>query len=177
MLYKNVASQKLAVFAYDKTTGVAKTGDSAQITCYMSKDWGSAAQVTDTNPTELDATNMPGWYVFDLTQAETNAEVLVFAPKSSTSNIILDQVQVFTTNPDKMADHVIRRSFQNACDSADGDTKTFRSLLGAIAKLVNKIAASGGTLTVYEDDDTTSLGTQAITSDSGADPITALDTS
>jgi len=75
----------------------------------------------------------------------------------------------------KIADHVIRRSFENACDSSDGDAKSYRSLLGAIAKLVNKIAVSGSTLTVYEDDDTTSLGTQTVTSES-ADPITALDT-
>ena len=77
----------------------------------------------------------------------------------------------------KIADHTIRRTFENACDSPDGDTKSFRSLLGAIGKLVNKVEASGGTLTIYEDDDTTSLGTQTITTDSGADPITTLDTS
>lgn len=75
-----------------------------------------------------------------------------------------------------IADHTIRRTFQNACDSSNGDTKTLRSLLGAIAKLVNKVAAAGATLTIYEDDDTTALGTQAITTNAAADPITALDT-
>lgn len=97
-LYKNVASQKAAVFAYDKTTGAAKTGDAANITAYLSKDWSVAAAVADTNPTEMDATNMPGWYAFDLTQAETNAEVLVIAPKSSTANVLVEQAQVFTEN-------------------------------------------------------------------------------
>lgn len=97
MIYKNTTGQKLAVFAYTASTGAAKTGDAAQITSYVSIDWGGAAAVTDTNPTELDATNMPGWYVFDLSQAETNGNVLVFAPKSSTSGVVLDQVQVFTT--------------------------------------------------------------------------------
>lgn len=96
MLYKNVASQKIAVFAYTASTGAAKTGDAAQITAYISKDFAAGAATNDTNPTELDATNMPGWYVFDLTQAETNAEVIVLAPKSSTSGVVLDQVQVFT---------------------------------------------------------------------------------
>lgn len=96
MIYKNTASQKLAVFAYTASTGAAKTGDAAQITSYVSIDWAAAGAVTDTNPTEMDSTNMPGWYVFDLTQAETNGEVLVFAPKSSTSGVVLDQVQVFT---------------------------------------------------------------------------------
>jgi hypothetical protein len=96
MIYKNTASQKIAVFAYTAATGAAKTGDAAQITAYISKDWGGAAAITDTNPTELDATNMKGWYVFDLSQAETNAEVLTIAPVSSTSGVVLDQVQVFT---------------------------------------------------------------------------------
>ncbi len=75
-----------------------------------------------------------------------------------------------------VADYVIRREFEGACDSADGDTKSGRSMLGAIAKLVNKIAASGGTLTVYEDDDTTSLFTQTVTTSGAADPIVTLDT-
>jgi len=91
-----VASQKIAVFAYTASTGAAKTGDAAQITAYISKDFAAGAATNDVNPTEMDATNMPGWYVFDLTQAETNAEVIVLAPKSSTSGVVLDQVQVFT---------------------------------------------------------------------------------
>ena len=95
-IYKNVASQKLAVFAYTPADGAAKTGDAANITAYLSKDWGAAAPLADTNPTELDATNMPGWYVFDLAQTETDAEVLIVAPKSATAGVVLDQVQVFT---------------------------------------------------------------------------------
>ena len=76
----------------------------------------------------------------------------------------------------KMADHTLRRGFASAAASSDGDAKSFRSLLGAIAKLVNKIATSGATLTVYEADDSSPLGTQTITTDSGANPITVLDT-
>lgn len=76
----------------------------------------------------------------------------------------------------KAADHTIRRSFANAAASSDGDAKSFRSLLGAIAKLVNKIIAAGSTLTVYEADDTTALGTQTITTTVDAEPITTLDT-
>jgi len=76
----------------------------------------------------------------------------------------------------KIADHTIRRTFENACDSSDGDAKAGRSLLGAIAKLVNKVAVSGSTLTVYEDDDSTSLLTQTLTTDSDADPVVGADT-
>lgn len=75
-----------------------------------------------------------------------------------------------------VADHVIRRTWANAEAATGPDTKTGRSLLGAIAKLVNRLAISGGTLTIYEDDDSTSLFTQAVTTNAAADPITQLDT-
>ena len=118
---------------------------------------------------------------------------LVVVPQQVFDSVVLDtdELQVHTTEIsdsaiaaatiasaacNKIADHTIRRSFQNACDSTDGDSKTFRSLLGAIAKLVNKLGVSGSTLTVYEDDDTTTLGTQTVTTSGSAEPITSLDT-
>lgn len=98
-----------------------------------------------------------------------------YSTQGSSSTVTATDVDADTAN--KIADHTMRRSFANAAASADGDTKSFRSLLGAIAKLVNKIVAASGTLTVYEADDTTELGTQALTTDAGALPITELDTS
>lgn len=50
----------------------------------------------DTSATELDATNAPGLYAFDLAQAETNADKLVFSAKSSTSGIRVVPVTVYT---------------------------------------------------------------------------------
>lgn len=76
-----------------------------------------------------------------------------------------------------IADYVQRRGFQAMIDSTRGDTKGFRSLAGAVAKLVNKIEVSGSDLIIYEDDDSTSLGTQAISSSSSAEVIIGLDTS
>ena len=83
---------------------------------------------------------------------------------------------VGTAAANKIADHILRRSLASALSSSDGDTKAFRSLAGATSKLVNKIAIAGTDLTIFETDDSTSLGTQALTTDSTADPITALDT-
>jgi hypothetical protein len=83
---------------------------------------------------------------------------------------------ISATIANKLADHTLRRTYANARASSDGDTFDFRSLLGAIAKLVNKWTISGATLTLYHEDDATSAGTQAITSDAAADPITQLDT-
>lgn len=87
MFLKNTASQKFIVFAWDTTTGLAKTGDAANITAYVSKDYGTVTVLGDTSATEMDATNAKGYYLFDATQGETNAEVLMVSAKSSTANI------------------------------------------------------------------------------------------
>lgn len=100
-MQKNVTSQKLIVFAFDSTTNLPKTGDAANITAYVSKDYGSVTVLGDTSATEMDSTNAKGYYLFDLTQAETNADTLLFSAKSSTANIVVIGVPatVFTTPP------------------------------------------------------------------------------
>jgi hypothetical protein len=100
-LYRNVASQKVAVYAHDIAADAAKTGDAANITAQISKDFAAAAATNDTNPTELDAADHPGIYVFDLTQAETEADNLIISAVSSTASIKLDPVQVFTDDRHK----------------------------------------------------------------------------
>ena len=82
-MQKNVASQKWIVFAFDRTDNTAKTGDAANITANLRLDGGGANAVDDTNPTELE----DGYYVFDITQAETNADMILITPVSSTANI------------------------------------------------------------------------------------------
>lgn len=100
-MQKNVASQKLIVFAFDSTNNLPKTGDAANLTAYVSKDYGSITVLGDTSATEMDATNAKGYYLFDLTQAETNADTLLFSAKSSTANIVVvgAPAAVFTTPP------------------------------------------------------------------------------
>ena len=83
---------------------------------------------------------------------------------------------VTAAGANKVADHVLRRAVQSALDSSDGDTKIFRSPIGAVCKMVNKWSVDGTTLRIYEDDDTTQLGTQAVVADSDAEPIVGLDT-
>lgn len=115
---------------------------------------------------------------------ELDGKVTVVSVVDDATKAVEDQAIIISTYGDDsaqhplnlIADHILRRTVQNALDSSDGDTKTFRSLVGAASKLVNKLVSSGGTLTVYEDDDVTALGTQAVTTDSGANPITELDT-
>jgi len=50
-IYKNKASQKLAVFAVD-ATGAPKTGDAGNITANLSLDGAAGGATTDVNPTE-----------------------------------------------------------------------------------------------------------------------------
>jgi hypothetical protein len=93
---KNTSGQKFNVLAISTATGLPVTGDATNITAQISLDSGAFAAVTDTNPTELDATNAPGVYVFDLTQAETNGDVLTIVPTSTTANVQIDMLNIYT---------------------------------------------------------------------------------
>lgn len=104
-MFKNVAT-KIAVFAFDTTTGAAKTGDAANITAYVSKDYGAVTALADTSATEMDSTNAKGWYLFDVAQGETNADALLFSGKSSTANISIVGQLIFTT-PNRFSTLVI----------------------------------------------------------------------
>ena len=79
---KNTAT-KWIVFAFNRTTNAAKTGDAAQITASVYIDGGGANAVDDTNPAELGH----GYYIFDITAAECNGDLVVIDPVSSTADI------------------------------------------------------------------------------------------
>jgi len=95
-LHKNIASQKVLIFAWDTVARSPKTGDAGNITAYISKDGGAAVQSDDDNPTELDATDLPGIYAFDLLQAETNCDLFALKAGSSTADVEVDPVIVYT---------------------------------------------------------------------------------
>lgn len=86
-MQKNVAGQKWVVFAFQDEGGTNPgepvTGDAANITANLRIDGGAANAVDDTNPTELEN----GYYVFDITAAESNGENIVICPASSTANV------------------------------------------------------------------------------------------
>jgi len=126
------------------------------------------------------------------TSAEMNARTLVaadyFDPAAdvvanvtlvaTTTNLTTNtpEATVNAATANQIADHVIRRTWANVEASSDGDTIEFRSLLGAVAKLVNKVAVSGTNLEIFRDDDSTVLGTQALVTDASAEPIISMDT-
>lgn len=86
-MYKNTAGQKWVVFAFQGEGGLNPgepvTGDAANITANVRIDGGAANAVDDTNPTELE----DGFYVFDISQAESNGNLITIAPASSTANV------------------------------------------------------------------------------------------
>ena len=58
---KNISGQKWMVFAFNTTDNTVVTGDAANITGKIRKDYGSATAITDVNPTEIE----DGYYEFD----------------------------------------------------------------------------------------------------------------
>lgn len=98
-MFKNTAA-KFIVFAFDTTTNAPKTGDGANLTAYVAKDYGTVTVLADTSATEMDATNAPGYYLFDAAQGETNGDCLLVSGKSSTANIkVLGAPAVIYTRP------------------------------------------------------------------------------
>jgi hypothetical protein len=97
-MFKAVAS-KIAVFAFDYSTGAPKTGDQGNIQLFVSKDHG-ALNALGGSPnaalTQVDSVNAPGWYTADVTASEANADVLLFTGKSSTASVTVVGQYVFT---------------------------------------------------------------------------------
>jgi hypothetical protein len=93
--FKNRAGQKIPVFAVD-STGSPKTGDAANISAQISLDCAATAATDDAAPSELDATDAPGVYYFNMLTAETNADLIILFAKSSTSGVVLRPVFIYT---------------------------------------------------------------------------------
>lgn len=99
-LYKNVASQKIAMAFYNKFTGAPYTGsDLTQLTAKVSKDAGSltALNLNSAQPSTSLA-NSSGVYIWDLQQAETNADLLVFTAACTDTDYIAEAV-IMNTAP------------------------------------------------------------------------------
>ena len=82
-MFKNTAGQSYRVFAFNRTTSEPVTGIAATITAKLSKDYGSLVASSDVNPTETE----DGYYLFTLSQAETNCDDLAIYPESASSGV------------------------------------------------------------------------------------------
>jgi len=130
--------------------------------------------ILGTLDTKLDA--IAGYLDTEITSiiaALTTVDGVVDAILDDTSNagVVLSAAQM-----NMVADHFWRRTAANIRASADGDAVAFRSGLGMMAKLVNAIGVVSTDLLIREEDDSTTFGTQAITTNASAEPIVSLDT-
>jgi len=154
-MYKNQASQYVIVFAWDTANDTEKTGDAANITAYISKDTAAAAQSNDVNPTELDATNLPGHYAFLLTQAESNCDLFDLHAKSATSDVKIEPVLIYTVPAPGSS--TFAESY-----GAKGAARTHTQLLHEILSLVANKAVVTTTLTSKKLDTTTTAKTYTL---------------
>ena len=145
--YKNTASQKVSVLAVNPTTGSGVTGNASSITAQISKDGGSSAATNDTNPTELNATHHPGVYIFDLTQAETNANMVIVSATSATHPVAFDPVTIYTTNLDDFKADVSAVSTTSQLQGVSGVLAATRTELATVDGNVDSIKTKTDSLT------------------------------
>jgi len=93
-MIRNRSGQKI-VLVVTAPDGTPQAGDAGNLVAYVSKD-GVAPVALGGTPTELDATNATGVYSWDLTTAETDADMLVFTGVSSTTEVLVTPVIIFT---------------------------------------------------------------------------------
>lgn len=158
-MFKNVASQKMNLFAYNSTTGAPVTGltTGATFAPYVSINSAAPAALATTTVTELDATNLPGWYAVQPSQAETNGDMLLFGGKSSTSNVYINGQPVFTDPPNYTTLSI------DGSGRAKGDVDTIKTQAVTCAAGVTVLASVGtaATSTAQTGDNFARLGAPA----------------
>jgi hypothetical protein len=141
-----------------------------------------ASVCTEARLSELDAANLPS--DLDAVLADTN-ELQTDWTNSGRLDLILDAILADTGTDGVVVAAASKTGYALSNAGVDAiferpssnyEDGQFRSLSGAVSKLVNKVDIVAGTLTVRKSNDTTAHGTQAVTTDAAADPITAVDT-
>ena len=113
-MQKNVSGQKWMVYAWDTTDDSPKIGDAENITATLQIDGGTATALRDTNPTELG----DGYYTFDITQAESNGDLLLLISVSATANIQVGTV-ISAGSSSNYTDSFLTRAIVDARESTD----------------------------------------------------------
>lgn len=91
-MLKNVANQIISVRAWKN--GAPFAADASQITAIISLDGAAAVATNDVNPSLV--TNMVGQFIFNLTQAETNANHISLEPSITETDVTLTPVELYT---------------------------------------------------------------------------------
>lgn len=147
-MFKNQPNQKWTVLAFDVTDGTRVTGDATGISADISIDYGSRTAITDINPTET----ILGKYQFDLTQAETNGDVLEIFPSSVTQDVSVIGIPevIYTQDAVTLDEGSLTGIITGIFDFADGieNNYTLKETLRLMsAALLGKTEVSGTTIT------------------------------
>jgi hypothetical protein len=166
-MFKNVAGQKLVVFAFNATTNLPVNGDAANITAYANLDDAGINVLADTSATEIDATNAKGYYLFDLAQAETNANKGHYTAKSSTANVVVIAVPavVYTLPANLTAMAIDSSGIVKSYDNL-GNTLATAASVANIAVTGAALNATSGSRTI-----TTGTGTGGVANTTGVDGV------
>jgi hypothetical protein len=105
------------------------------------------------------------------TSAHITAGTFGKAVKDILADTETDGVALSTATMQAIADELLKRDWTAVSGEAA------RSVLNALRFLRNKWSVSGGTLTVYKENDTAPAWTAASTPDAGADPVVEVDPS
>jgi len=142
----------------------------------ISKDGGTSANVTNL-PTAIAMNNTAIWS-FSLTATEMEAAQVIVTIADSATKAVEDDAFIIETWRDGASSQMDLRRIADAFlrrDMSLVSGASARSPLNALRALRNRVTVASGTMTVYAEDDTTSIWTAAVTSDAGANPITGID--
>lgn len=153
----------------DPVTGLTD----ADITTWLIKD-GTGAAGTGTCA-EVDATNAAGLYTYTPSTTELAAGGACVLKASAWGSeaafwpfqIINNDVYAASATKEEVADAFLNRNIA-------GGSSVGRLVKDALRVLRNKVAISGGTMTVYREDDSTEAWTAGVTTAAG-NPLTEVD--
>lgn len=166
-MYRNTATT-LKVFAFNRNTAAPVTGDAANITCRFSVDGGARSAIADATPTELE----DGFYLFDLTAAETNGATVDYFPESATPNvqvICVEHARHTRDTPQTIADAILIRNVSNVESIAP------EHCLATIVLAMLEHTIVGTALTIRRTNGVTTHVVKTLTTNAGANPITGID--
>ncbi len=158
-VYKSTAC-KLAVYAVDITTGLRDAND-PNITIRISKDGGALTTLTSPTVTEVKVAGIhSGVYTFNLTAAETDANLIVIEANSTTANIGIDPLIIITstkTNYTLLAASISAGTFDGITAKASTNDPNVVEIQSGLAKISqvteinNIIMAKANTLSTPAD--------------------------
>lgn len=171
---KNVAGQVVGAQLVSKTDGSPVTAGTT--TVYVTGDGGTQGAGSVGSGACTHEGN--GFWTYAPAQAETNYDHVAFTFVNTSA--VNATVQIYPSFPQTAdaptaianADALLNRDMATGTDSGSTTVRTVRQ---ALRILRNKVTGSGGTQTVYKEDDATTSWTAALTTDAAADPIIAID--